>query len=474
MSISATTTNHERPDMEQLLPEVLKKFDAGSSGATSPGLLMGLHRQWFWHSTWVSIAASGKRSIDLLLSLTLVLLLSPLFMLLYLYIYVRGSNSILDTFEYLDRDGQRFPVMQFSKSPANGARSGKLLAILHLDELPKLFDIMVGRLSFVGPTPVLYSKNQDTPAYVHRRLRPGLTNPYILKQAVNLAHQNKELAEREYICQQSLSGDLGILLRSIPARLLSRKEVAADKPPSECVTILDIKIHNHNMEQAVEHIFSIASHGRSEQVAFVNQDCLNISVGNTKYRELLQSIPLVLADGIGIHIACRMLNTAMADNVNGTDLFPFLCERAEQRKIPIYFLGGRDGIAERMVGNLKETWPELRIAGFHHGYFDESDEAALIEEIASSGAGILLTAFGAPRQELWLQRHQQNLGVGVCIGVGGLFDFYSGNIKRAPVWMREIGMEWVYRLLQEPGRMWRRYIIGIPLFIWRIWRWRQK
>ena len=110
----------------------------------------------------------------------------------------------------------------------------------------------------------------------------------------------------------------------------------------------------------------------------------------------------------------------------------------------------------------------LKIAGTRDGYFDPEEEKAVVDTINESGARILLVAFGAPRQEFWLECWRERLVPPVGMGVGGLFDFYSGRIPRAPVWMREIGLEWVFRLMQEPGRMWRRYIIGNPLFLFRV------
>ena len=139
----------------------------------------------------------------------------------------------------------------------------------------------------------------------------------------------------------------------------------------------------------------------------------------------------------------------------------------------MYFLGGKPGVAEAMVKNVQEQFPGLPIAGYHHGYLTDEEEASVIQEISTSGAQILLVAFGAPRQELWIDAHKHELGVGIAMGVGGLFDFMSGRVNRAPLWMREIGLEWVFRLLQEPGRLWRRYVIGNPLFLWRVRRWRK-
>ncbi|HNW79296.1 MAG TPA: WecB/TagA/CpsF family glycosyltransferase, partial [Candidatus Competibacteraceae bacterium] len=114
--------------------------------------------------------------------------------------------------------------------------------------------------------------------------------------------------------------------------------------------------------------------------------------------------------------------------------------------------------------------PGLVIAGTQHGYFSPAEEGEIIARINASGAGVLLVAFGVPRQELWLAEHHEVLLPPVRMGVGGLFDFYSGRIPRAPLWLREIGLEWVWRLIQEPGRMWRRYILGNPLFLYRVWK----
>ena len=116
----------------------------------------------------------------------------------------------------------------------------------------------------------------------------------------------------------------------------------------------------------------------------------------------------------------------------------------------------------------------MKIAGFHDGYFTEQQESSIIEMINHSGAAILLVGFGVPKQELWLALNREQLNPSVCMGIGGLFDYYSGRIPRAPVWMREIGLEWSWRLMQEPSRMWKRYIIGNPLFLYRVWLQRQQ
>ncbi|MEN8712110.1 MAG: WecB/TagA/CpsF family glycosyltransferase, partial [Arenicellales bacterium] len=122
-----------------------------------------------------------------------------------------------------------------------------------------------------------------------------------------------------------------------------------------------------------------------------------------------------------------------------------------------------------VADKMTEFHPELQIAGTQDGYYDASEEQAVIDQINESGASIIFVALGAPKQENWIHENKHRLQASVLIGVGGLFDFYSGNISRAPVWLREVGLEWSWRLLKEPGRMWRRYLVGNFLFMQRAW-----
>ena len=127
-------------------------------------------------------------------------------------------------------------------------------------------------------------------------------------------------------------------------------------------------------------------------------------------------------------------------------------------------------MAEAVARWAKRQYPTLVVAGFRSGYYAPGEEASVVAEIRRARADVLLVAMGAPRQERWLKRHLRHTGAVVGIGVGGLFDFYGGRIPRAPLWLREIGGEWTYRLLQEPRRMWRRYLVGNVAFLWRIVR----
>jgi N-acetylglucosaminyldiphosphoundecaprenol N-acetyl-beta-D-mannosaminyltransferase len=200
----------------------------------------------------------------------------------------------------------------------------------------------------------------------------------------------------------------------------------------------------------------------------VNADGVNIAFRNPEYRAALQQSDMVFADGIGVKLAGEVLGQLVADNVNGTDLFPLLMGALQGTGKWIYLLGGRPGVTEGVVRSLTKNFPGVKIAGWRHGYYSAEEEGQVIADIRRSGADLMLVAFGAPRQELWIHRHLGALGAKVVIGVGGLFDFFSGRIPRAPRWVRRLGMEWCYRLYREPGRLWRRYLVGNVVFLARL------
>lgn len=241
------------------------------------------------------------------------------------------------------------------------------------------------------------------------------------------------------------------------------------------LNVLDVNFLSISMDEALGLMSDVIDSGNKECVYFINADCLNISSKDEEYRSILNSQTLVLPDGAGLNIACRMIGERLVANLNGTDLLPELCTVAGVNKYTMFLLGAAPGVAERMKENLQSTYPGLNIVGEHHGYFDhETNSHEVIEQINDASPDIVLVAFGAPRQEKWIHHHKEMINSKLLIGVGGLFDFYSGDKRRAPIWMRQSGIEWMYRLYLEPGRLWRRYIVGNPLFVFRILRWKGK
>jgi N-acetylglucosaminyldiphosphoundecaprenol N-acetyl-beta-D-mannosaminyltransferase len=354
--------------------------------------------------------------------------------------------------------GQRFDALRLVNS------KGKTLAIV--GGLPALICIVRGTMNWVGPEArgIDGLDFRDENARRISSVLPGLVSTWWLRNQTNVAYGGQLETDAQYVATRSIRTDLGILLRSCLAFLYGGKTESFQDEAE----ILGLSIDNRTMDQAVAEILTPSHSGRAKQVSFVNVDCINQTFADSEYREVLQTSDLRLGDGIGLRIAGRILGSEVRQNVNGTDLFPKLCAELEMRGDSLFLLGAKPGVANDVAAWIHNTYPQLRVAGTQHGYFSESDEPKVMEMIRASKSTILLVAFGAPRQEKWIRKHLEQLPVISALAVGGLFDFYSGRIPRAPLWLRELGLEWTYRLYQEPGRMWRRYLVGNAVFLARV------
>lgn len=235
------------------------------------------------------------------------------------------------------------------------------------------------------------------------------------------------------------------------------------------LTLFGLHLTDTTLDQAAADVVRLAAAGTTAQISFLNADCVNIMHRNQAYREALANSDRIFADGIGVRLAARMFGHTLQDNVNGTDLFPVLCRHAAEEGVGIFLFGAREDRARRSGIAMAAANPGLVVSGSHHGYITSpDDEARIIGEINASGAGILLVALGAPAQELWIARNRHRLQTPVILGVGGLFDYYSGSIPRAPLAVRKARMEWVWRLAMEPRRLAHRYIVGNAEFLLRL------
>jgi N-acetylglucosaminyldiphosphoundecaprenol N-acetyl-beta-D-mannosaminyltransferase len=176
-----------------------------------------------------------------------------------------------------------------------------------------------------------------------------------------------------------------------------------------------------------------------------------------RLRGIIERSAIVNADGQGVVVAARLLGQSLPGRVAGIDLMHELVALAEERGHSIYVLGARADVLERAIGILRERHARLRIAGYRDGYFGADEEPAVCAEIARSGADILFVAMGTPRKETFLAEHAEALGVPLLVGVGGAVDVLAGVTRRAPAAWQRLGLEWLYRMLQEPRRMFRRY-----------------
>jgi len=225
------------------------------------------------------------------------------------------------------------------------------------------------------------------------------------------------------------------------------------------IKLFGLPIENVTLETATQSLCDDAAAGRRRLAFFVNTHCVNVASENDEYLRALHAAGRRYADGSGLALASRLAACPLVDNVNGTDLFPLLCEQAVQHGFPLALLGAEPGVVERCAAAMQRRYPGLQVPWTHHGYFKREEEPRLIESLNRSGARILLVAMGVPAQELWLTRCSARIEVPVRLAVGGLFDFYSGRRLRAPGILRRTGLEWTFRLAQEPRRLGRRYAV---------------
>ncbi|MEK6302738.1 MAG: WecB/TagA/CpsF family glycosyltransferase [Acidobacteriota bacterium] len=234
--------------------------------------------------------------------------------------------------------------------------------------------------------------------------------------------------------------------------------------------IAGIPVYNLSEEQAIAAIERLVDTGGSHYGAVVNAAKIVAATSDERLKRALLEADLVTADGMSVVWASRMLGQPLRQRVTGIDLFERLAGRAAERGWAVYFLGARDESVRGTVERLTSAHPGLRVAGYRNGYFEASESAAIAEAIRRSSADLLFVALGSPAQEYWIATNVGLTGVRFALGVGGSFDHVSGLARRAPQWMRRSGLEWLYRLIREPRRLWRRYLIGNSVFLWLIIR----
>lgn len=237
------------------------------------------------------------------------------------------------------------------------------------------------------------------------------------------------------------------------------------------VRIFGIDVARSNSEEALATIGALVAKGGPALVAYANANTMNVAWEDPEYGEVLRGADIVLNDGVGVQMAARMRGQRFPANLNGSDLNPMILELAARRGWKVFLLGAADGVAEEAAARLSERFSGLTIVGTHHGYPTDDDE--VVRMVRAAGADLLMVAMGNPAQESWLHSNLSATGAKVGIGVGAFFDFTAGAQKRAPAWMNKVGLEWLHRLARDPGRLWRRYVVGNPVFLWRAWKTRR-
>jgi N-acetylglucosaminyldiphosphoundecaprenol N-acetyl-beta-D-mannosaminyltransferase len=230
--------------------------------------------------------------------------------------------------------------------------------------------------------------------------------------------------------------------------------------------VLGVRVDCVDMDAALAQIESFVAAGGRHLIATVNPEFVMRAGDDGEFARVLESAALCLADGSGVVWAARRQGCSLAEPVTGTDLIPRLAALCAQRNFRLFLLGAAPGVADDLARRLRERNPALQVAA-HSGSPDPADDAETLRKIDAARPHVLLVAYGAPRQELWIDRLGDRLAhVAVAIGVGGAFDYLTGRVPRAPVWMRRVGLEWLFRLARQPWRI--RRMAVLPVYALRV------
>lgn len=232
------------------------------------------------------------------------------------------------------------------------------------------------------------------------------------------------------------------------------------------VEILGVTVHAVSIKSAVYAIEALIEQGGPSMVITADTSGIVLAQHDRQWMDIMNGANLVTPDSIGVVWAARRLGTPIRERVTGVDLMDILCSRAAQKGYRVYLLGAAPGVAAQAARNMQERHPGLIVVGARHGYLTPKEEAEVVREIRSLNVDILFVAMGIPKQEKFIFEHLYEMAAKVSIGVGGSFDVWSGNVRRAPKFVRAMRLEWLWRLLLNP-RKWRK-ALTLPQFLWLI------
>lgn len=241
------------------------------------------------------------------------------------------------------------------------------------------------------------------------------------------------------------------------------------------LNIGSLAIDQYSQAALIDEILHHALFGsETRQVVTANAQFYVLAQKSRRFRECLREAHYICADGMPIVWACSALYDGRVPRIAGVNLIEKLCQYGAAHRLRVFLLGGKPGTADLTAEMLKKRYPGIHIAGVNCPDFGferrEDTLQPVLDHIAAAKPHILFVGLGAPKQEFLIHDHIRRIRVPLAIGIGGSFEILSGQLKRAPMWMRSSGLEWLYRLAQEPGRLWRRYLIGNAEFVWHILR----
>jgi N-acetylglucosaminyldiphosphoundecaprenol N-acetyl-beta-D-mannosaminyltransferase len=238
--------------------------------------------------------------------------------------------------------------------------------------------------------------------------------------------------------------------------------------PCSSFHILGVRIDDVTNDETLDLVEQFIAKRIPHQICTVNVEFIMMAQHHPAFRETINNASLCPPDSMGVLWAARRQGHPLRERVGGADLSESLVARAAQRGWRLYLLGAAPGVADKAASVLHARYPDLNVVGAFSGSPSPDEEDAIVERIRAAQSDILLVAFGAPAQDLWIARNQPRLQVPVAIGVGGTLDYFAGVARRAPLWVQRFGLEWLYRLIREPWR-WRRQL-ALPCFVWQVLR----
>lgn len=242
----------------------------------------------------------------------------------------------------------------------------------------------------------------------------------------------------------------------------------------EPIELLGIRVHPVTVAELHRYLAEHIHQRRRSLVFHANVHALNLAAARPDFHAVLNRANLIFPDGAGVVLGARVLGGHIPGRITYADWLWQLAEFAAQQGFSLFLLGAKPGVAEQAAAKLVAHAPALCIAGTHHGYFDKSaasaENEAVLQAISAAHPDMLLVCFGMPDQEIWLAQNWERLNIYVGLTGGAALDYISGNLQRGPKWMTDHGFEWLARMMIEPRRLWRRYVFGNPVFLWRVAR----
>jgi N-acetylglucosaminyldiphosphoundecaprenol N-acetyl-beta-D-mannosaminyltransferase len=258
--------------------------------------------------------------------------------------------------------------------------------------------------------------------------------------------------------------------RQVPGRILPHPVREA----RQRVDLGGVLIDRVNSSSAVDRIRDFLRSGKTNQIVTVNLDFVAIARRDSGFRETLNRADLAVADGMPLVWVSRMGDDPLPQRLTGVELVDECCALAVETDTSVFLLGAAPGVADVAADRLRDRFPGLRIVGVYappFGSLSEEENERILQTINAARPEFLFVALGAPQQDQWIRQNKDRLDVPVCMGVGCVLDLLAGVVSRAPGWMQHAGMEWLFRLLQEPARLWRRYIVDdVPALAWLVWQ----